>query len=164
MPWNPNSQPTIHTYILSVPYIGMMVRVFTNGPGDLGSIPGRVIPKTQMPPWLTLSIIKYGSRVKWRNKRKGVAPSPTPWCSCLGKRNLWVTLDYGRQFYLLISKWIVPFCIFKELFILFLHTCMFPAYWVTTGVSSSLIGCPIYKAFSHICSLTKSKSWKHTRM
>ena len=27
--------------------IGMMVRVFTNGPGDLGSIPGRVIPETQ---------------------------------------------------------------------------------------------------------------------
>ena len=24
-----------------------MVRVFTNGPEDLGSIPGRVIPKTQ---------------------------------------------------------------------------------------------------------------------
>ena len=24
-----------------------MVRVFTNGPGDLDSIPGRVIPKTQ---------------------------------------------------------------------------------------------------------------------
>ena len=27
--------------------IGMMVRVFANVPGDLGSIPGRVIPKTQ---------------------------------------------------------------------------------------------------------------------
>ena len=27
--------------------IGMMVRMFTNGPGDLGSIPGRVISKTQ---------------------------------------------------------------------------------------------------------------------
>ena len=27
--------------------IGMMVRVFANGPRDLGSIPGRVIPKTQ---------------------------------------------------------------------------------------------------------------------
>ena len=27
-------------------YIGIMVRVFANGPGDLGSIPGRVIPKT----------------------------------------------------------------------------------------------------------------------
>ena len=26
--------------------IGMIVRVFANGPGDLGSIPGRVIPKT----------------------------------------------------------------------------------------------------------------------
>ena len=25
----------------------MMFRVFANGPGDLGSIPGRVIPKTQ---------------------------------------------------------------------------------------------------------------------
>ena len=30
---------------LQMPDIGKMVRVFTNGPGDLGSIPGRVIPK-----------------------------------------------------------------------------------------------------------------------
>ena len=30
-----------------VPDIGLAVRVFANGPGDLGSIPGRVIPKTQ---------------------------------------------------------------------------------------------------------------------
>ena len=29
------------------PDIGIMVRVFTIGSGDLGSIPGRVIPKTQ---------------------------------------------------------------------------------------------------------------------
>ena len=27
-------------------YIGLVGRVFANGPGDLGSIPGRVIPKT----------------------------------------------------------------------------------------------------------------------
>ena len=27
--------------------IGMMVKVFANGPGDLRSIPGQVIPKTQ---------------------------------------------------------------------------------------------------------------------
>ena len=27
--------------------IGIMVRVFANGPGDLGSIPDRLIPKTQ---------------------------------------------------------------------------------------------------------------------
>ena len=30
-----------------IPDIGMMVRVFANGPEDLGSIPGRVVPKTQ---------------------------------------------------------------------------------------------------------------------
>ena len=29
------------------PDIGLAVRVLANGPGDLGSIPGRVIPKTQ---------------------------------------------------------------------------------------------------------------------
>ena len=34
-----------------------------------------------MAPCLTLSIIRYGSRVKWSNPGKGVAPSPTPWCS-----------------------------------------------------------------------------------
>ena len=44
----------------------MMVRVFPHGPGDLGLILGQVIPKTWylMPPCLTFSIIKYGSRVK----------------------------------------------------------------------------------------------------
>ena len=31
----------------NVPDTGLTVRVFANGPGDLGSIPGRVIPKTQ---------------------------------------------------------------------------------------------------------------------
>ena len=41
----------IHTYIYIYIYInnrdiGPAVRVFANGPGDLGSIPGRVIPKT----------------------------------------------------------------------------------------------------------------------
>ena len=39
-----------------------------------------------MPPCLTLSIIRYGSRVKWSNPGKGVPPSPTPWCSKLSKR------------------------------------------------------------------------------
>ena len=49
--------------IIEFIYIGLMSRVFANGPGDQGSIPGRVIPKTKkkwnlMPPWLTLIIIK----------------------------------------------------------------------------------------------------------
>ena len=64
--------------------IGIMVRVFANDPGELSSITGRVRPKFQkwylMPPCLTLSIIMYGSRVKWGNPEKGVVPSPTPWC------------------------------------------------------------------------------------
>ena len=34
-----------------------------------------------IPSCLTLSIIRYVSRVKWSNPGKGVAPSPTPWCS-----------------------------------------------------------------------------------
>ena len=29
------------------PFIGIMVRVFANGPGDLGSIPDRVIPDSK---------------------------------------------------------------------------------------------------------------------
>ena len=33
-----------------------------------------------MPPSLTLSIIRYGSRIRWSNPGEGVVPSPTPWC------------------------------------------------------------------------------------
>ena len=54
-----------------------------------------------MPHCLTLSIIRYGSRVKWSNPGKGVAPSLTPWCSSYRKGSLWVTLDKRRQLYLL---------------------------------------------------------------
>ena len=54
-----------------------------------------------MPPYLTLSIIRYGSRIKWSKLGKGVAPSPTLWCVSYRKGSLRVTLDYGRQLYLL---------------------------------------------------------------
>ena len=37
----------IYICITICPDIGLGVRVFANGPGNLGSIPGRVIPKTQ---------------------------------------------------------------------------------------------------------------------
>ena len=50
----------------------------------MGSIPGRVIPKTLkwylIPPCLTLGNIRYVSRVKLSNPGKGVAPSPTHRC------------------------------------------------------------------------------------
>ena len=52
-----------------------------------------------IPPCLTLSIIRYVSRVKWSNPGEGVAPSPTPQCSSYWKRGLRVTLDYSRQLY-----------------------------------------------------------------
>ena len=54
-----------------------------------------------MLPLLTLSIIRYVSRVKWSNPKKGIAPSPTRWCSSYRKGSLRVTLDNGRQHYLL---------------------------------------------------------------
>ena len=88
--------------------IGLGLRVFANGPGDLGSIPGRVIPKTQKMV-LDASLLNtqhYKVRIKGKveQSREGVAPSPTHWCSSYRKGNLRVTLDYGRQlyFYLLI--------------------------------------------------------------
>ena len=81
--------------------IGLGVRVFANGPGDLGSIPGRVIPKTQKMV-LDASLLNtqhYKVRIKGKEEqfREGVAPSPTPWCSSYRKGSLRVTLDYGRQ-------------------------------------------------------------------
>ena len=56
-----------------------------------------------IPPCLTLSNIRDVSRVKWSNPGKGVAPSPTPWCSSSWKGSLLVTLDYGRQLYFYIG-------------------------------------------------------------
>ena len=55
-----------------------------------------------VPPCLTLSNIRYVSRVKWSNPRKGVAPSSTPRCSSYWKGSLLVALDYGRQLTLLL--------------------------------------------------------------
>ena len=82
--------------------IGLAVRVFAKGSGNRGSILGRLIPKTHkwyLPPCLKLSIIRYGSRVKWSNPGKEVAPFPTlQWSSYL-KGSLRVPLNYSRQLY-----------------------------------------------------------------
>ena len=86
----------IYIYIYIYIYI-----VFANGPGDLGSISVRVIPKT---PCLTLNIISYRSRIRWVNPGKGVVLSSTPWCSSYRKWNLQVTLDYGHQLFLLVYR------------------------------------------------------------
>ena len=73
-------------------YLRYKLLVFANSPGDRDSIPDQVIPKTKkwylMSPCLTLSIIRLGSRVKWSNPGKGVAPSPIPWCCSYWKGSL----------------------------------------------------------------------------
>ena len=56
------------------PDIGMMVRVFANGPRDLSSIPGRVIPKTQKKIVLDASLINtqyYKIRIKGKVELAG---------------------------------------------------------------------------------------------
>ena len=79
------------------------IRVFANGPGDLGSIPGRVIPKTQKLV-LDASLLNtqhYKVRIKGKveqSRERSSAP-PTPRCSSYQKGNLRVTLDYGRELY-----------------------------------------------------------------
>ena len=50
-----------------------------------------------MPPCLTLSIIRYVSRVmQWSNAGKGVPLFPTSWCSSHWKESLRVALDYSH--------------------------------------------------------------------
>ena len=76
---------------------GMMVRVFANGPIDLGSIPGRVIPKTQKmvldASLLNTQHYKVGIKGKVEQSREGVASSPTPWCSSYRIGSLRFILD-----------------------------------------------------------------------
>ena len=52
-----------------------------------------------IPPCLTLSNIRYVSRVKWSNPGKGVPPFPTPYCRNYWKGSLLVAIDYCRQLY-----------------------------------------------------------------
>ena len=89
---------------------GLSVRQW---PGDQGSIPARVIPKTQKMV-LDASLLNtqhYKVRIKGKveQSREGVAPSPTPWCCSYRKGNLRVTLDYGRQLYFnMIFSYVKP--------------------------------------------------------
>ena len=70
----------------------IIVRVFASGPGNQGSFPGRVMPKTQkmILDAFWLNILHYELRIKgkWRNFLKSIAPSPTPHCRSYSKSNL----------------------------------------------------------------------------
>ena len=91
---------------------GLMVRVFANGPGDLGSIPGRVIPKTQKMvldvTLLKTQLYKVRIKVKWSNPGKGVAPSPTPRCSSYRKGTLLGHPQLRSPTLQLTSRGVVP--------------------------------------------------------
>ena len=62
-------------------HIGIMVRVFANGPGDLGSIPGRVIPKTQkmVLDAILLNTQHYKVRIKGKVEQSRETSSALPY-------------------------------------------------------------------------------------
>ena len=94
-------------------FIGPVGRVFANGPGDLGSIPVRVIPKTLKMVLDTSLLItqQYKLRIKGNvEQSRKVAPSSKPRCSSYWKGGLLVALDYGHQ--LIVAK--IPLVVDKS--------------------------------------------------
>ena len=90
-PWCPG--PLANT----LPTIGLMSRVFTNGLGDRDSIPGRVIPKTQKM-LLDATLLRtqhYKVRIKGKVDQlwEWSTPYPTPQCSSYWKGSIRVDLD-----------------------------------------------------------------------
>ena len=108
-----------------------------------------------IPPCLTLSIIRYGSRVKWSILGKRVVPSPTSWSSGYSKRSLLVALDSSCQLYFTTIIYIYIY-IYIHIYLIFSASAMnvfIQAFhnesifkWSTTclnsGFSFSLTGCP----------------------
>ena len=85
--------------------ISLVVRVFTKSLGDWDFNPRLSYQRLKkwylITPCLTLSIIRYWSRIKWSNPGKGVENFSILWCSGYWKGSLQVVLNNGRQLYLL---------------------------------------------------------------
>ena len=79
-----------------------MSRMFTKGVGDQGSIPGRVIPKTQIIVLdaALLNIQHYKVRIKCKVEQSMERSGALPYIT-IEKGPLWVAPDYGCQLYLL---------------------------------------------------------------
>ena len=77
-------------------YNGMMVRVFTNGPGDLGSIQSQVIPKTEKMV-LDTSLLNTQHYKVWIKGKVEQSRER----SSYRKGKLGVTLDYNCQLFVL---------------------------------------------------------------
>ena len=102
-----------------------MGRVFANGPGDLGLIPGGVIPKT-LKMVLDTSLLdtqqyKVGIKGKVEESREKSSVPATPQCSSYWKGSLMVALDYGCQLYIYIYIYIYIYLIKLYIFFLKLH-------------------------------------------
>ena len=93
---------TNHIYFIIIINIIIMSRVFANGPGDRGSIPGRVIPKTfkMVLDTSLLNTQQYKVRIKRKleQSREKSSASPTARCSSYWKVSLLVAIDNGRQY------------------------------------------------------------------
>ena len=90
------------------PPFGIIVRVFGNGLGDWGSIPGQELPKTQKMVLdaflLNTQYYKVWIKGKWRNPGKVVAPR----YSSYWKGTLQVALNYGWPTYLTYIIQLLP--------------------------------------------------------
>ena len=72
---------TMHTSIRIILLIGVECSAMIRETGVQSQVASYQKKWYLIPPCLTLSNIRYVSRVKWSNPQKGVAPSPTPRCS-----------------------------------------------------------------------------------
>ena len=92
----------------------------------------------------------YKVRIKGKveQSREGVAPSPTHCCSSYRKGSLRVTLDYGRQLYLLIYIYIYIY-----IYIIVLSCCQhaypWPYFTISPYRSSLLAGLQGYISYLH---------------
>ena len=91
--------------------IGLMSRVFTLVQSQV-ALYQRFLKWYLIPLCLTLTNIRYVSRVKWSNPGKGVVPSLTPQYSSYWKGSLLVTLDFYSCFefrvFLLLDPLLLP--------------------------------------------------------
>ena len=97
--WLQHMYITLSTiYFLKNQAIGLVGRVFENGPGDRGSIPGWVILKNQKmildDTLLNIQYYKVQIKRKWSKLRKEVVSSPTPLCSSYWKRSQKPNIPY----------------------------------------------------------------------
>ena len=82
---NSSSKLIDRTYLFANRFIGLVGRVFANGLGDLGSIPGRVIPKTLKMVFDTylLNTQQYKVHIKGKVEQSQKRSSALPYISVL---------------------------------------------------------------------------------